>query len=162
MITDGGGYTMYACTGCVAVNMQPPAMNNSCSELGMALVIPRTKAHWQSLFDFVNITLDASLYVYFRAVTGIVKSSDFYASCQLPGRENSIMNSEYCSKTPNGWRATDGGGWWLRDSTYPEPQGDYFANCFLGMDWSTGSNNVSDLHFFDASCGPWTGKYYIW
>ena len=29
------------------------------------------------------------------------------------------------------WRVADGGDWWLRDSPFGEPNGDYHANCWL-------------------------------
>jgi hypothetical protein len=159
MTTDGGGYTLYPCSECTSVYMQPPAMNNSCTSLGLSLVIPRTQAHWQSMFDFVTNTLGAPLYAYLRVLTGIVKS-DGYTPCL--GGGNGIMNYGNCSGVANGWHAADGGPWWVRDTAYIEPQGDYNANCFLGIDWSSGPNVVSALKFYDQSCGPSTGSYYLW
>ena len=160
MVTDGGGYTLYPCAECTSVYMQPPFMNNSCTSLGLSLVIPRTKAHWQSMFDLVSNTLGAPLYAYFRVLTGIVKPVGGYNPCLGGGQ--GIMNYGNCSGVANSWKATDGGMWWVRDTAHSEPQGDYTANCFLGIDWTAGSLVASDIKFYDQSCGPSTGSYYMW
>jgi len=53
------------------------------------------------------------------------------------------------------WRVPDGGKWWLRDSTYSEPNGDYLANCWLSMSgW-----DVNSLAFNDGNCNYSTTKY---
>ena len=40
---------------------------------------------------------------------------------------NCAMKSGGCGS----WRVADGGTWWLRDSPYSEPNGDYTAYCWL-------------------------------
>merc|ERR1719353_595346 len=46
------------------------------------------------------------------------------------------------------WRTKDGSAWWLRDSKYNEPNGDYHANCYLHI-YDVNPNNV---RFNDGSC----------
>ena len=59
------------------------------------------------------------------AVTPVFKPFDSngasYVGCQ--------MKRGFC----NDWRVADGGDWWLRDSTFSEPNGDYFGNCWLAQ-----------------------------
>ena len=52
---------------------------------------------------------------------------------------------------------TDNGTWWLRDTPFSEPNGNYDANCFLGF-WSW---TLPVLTFDDGSCGYASGNYYI-
>jgi hypothetical protein len=109
------------------------------------------------MFDFVSKTLNAPLYAYLRVLTGIVKPTAGNTPCR-----GGIMNYGNCSGVANSWKATDGGMWWVRDTSHSEPQGDYTANCFLGIDWTAGSLVASDIKFYDQSCGPSTGSYYMW
>jgi len=46
------------------------------------------------------------------------------------------------------WTTKDGSAWWLRDSRYNEPNGDYHANCYLHI-YDVNPNNV---RFNDGSC----------
>ena len=58
------------------------------------------------------------------------------------------------------WRVKDGGRWWLRDTTYGEPNGDYTLNAFLGGGMNE-SWNLQDLNFNDLNAGYATGNYYL-
>lgn len=52
------------------------------------------------------------------------------------------------------WRTSDGTDWWLRDSKFSEPSGDYSANCYI-----TVTNPVPDnLQFNDYDCSTLDGK----
>ena len=57
------------------------------------------------------------------------------------------MNSESCGHAV----ATDGGRWWIRDTAYSEPNGDWTAGCFLG----------SALHPFHLVRAAWLGYLYF-
>ena len=58
----------------------------------------------------------------------------------------------------NAWRAADNGRWWLRSTSYSEPNGDYTANCFMGGGSVT---SATDITFNDMNCGYASGNYYI-
>jgi len=60
---------------------------------------------------------------------------------------SSAMNSD--NSAQSSWTTTDGSPWWLRDSNYGEPNGDYHANCYL---YVHGTNNPEALYFNDANC----------
>ena len=53
------------------------------------------------------------------------------------------------------WVTSDGSPWWLRDTKYNEPNGDYVANCYL----SVYSTNPSDVRFNDGNCGHSSTSY---
>ena len=46
------------------------------------------------------------------------------------------------------WRTRDGSAWWLRDTKYKEPSGNYHANCYL----SVSGVNPADVQFNDKNC----------
>lgn len=74
--------------------------------------------------------------------------------CNPPGTcfAMGVLGSAFCSGA-NAWQATDGGTWWLRTSSYSEPNGDYNANCFLGLGvWTTIDQTAANLQFNDGSC----------
>ena len=121
METDGGGYTMYAVDyGIETSNHSAP---NSCHDVGMDIVVPRSKAHWVSL---LNSTGES----YFSLVPGIYKPSS--------GGDYSTMAMN-SANVPN-WIAVDHGSWWLSDVATGEPTGDYLSECWLSMsDWKIGA-----------------------
>lgn len=137
MSTEGGGYTYYGVSGGITTSRFTE--NNTCKGLGMDIVYPRSEAHWNSM----NARFDTS---YFNAVPGVYKTNDGgnYTGC--------VMNSSGCSD----WRVGDGGRWWLRDSTYSEPNGDYTANCWLE---TRSVSPASNIEFNDGYCGTSTSKY---
>ena len=56
------------------------------------------------------------------------------------------------------WKASDGSPWWLRDTRYSRPSGDYTANCFLAT-YPRGSN-LASMEFNDASCSYSSSGYF--
>jgi len=56
------------------------------------------------------------------------------------------------------WRTTDRSPWWLRNSRYSEPNGDYTANCFLDL-WRKPSSE-SSVTFNDGRCNYRSRSYY--
>ena len=44
-----------------------------------------------------------------------------------------MRSSVYYIKGTTDWRVPDDGKWFIRDTTYVEPNGDYTANAFLGL-----------------------------
>ena len=82
---------------------------------------------------------------YFKAVYGVYKPS------RGGNYTSQIMRDPVSYGTgANDWRVKDGGRWWLRDSTYSEPNGDYHANALLGLFSSFPTYyNLTDLSFND-------------
>jgi hypothetical protein len=122
---EGGGYDFFPITGGIAFS--DVNATHSGTPLGLDLVMPRSKQHWIAMRNFVSNVLGSGDLTYFANVPGIYRStgSGSYVSF--------IMRNptSYGSGAPD-WRVKDGGRWWLRDTTYSEPNGDYTLNGFLG------------------------------
>jgi len=56
------------------------------------------------------------------------------------------------------WRTSDGSPWWLRSTTYTEPNGDYTANCYMDL-WKTPVSE-QDITFNDGKCHYHSNAYY--
>tara|TARA_B100001750_G_scaffold180217_1_gene148621 strand:+ start:488 stop:1327 length:840 start_codon:yes stop_codon:yes gene_type:complete len=141
MTTDGGGYTTYRVTG--GINTVRSTDPNSCTALGMQMVVARTNAHWQSMFARYPSS--------FATVPGVSKPAGGgnYTSCAM----NSATGGSLC----NQWDAVDGGAWFVRATPFGEPNGDYTANCWMGRF----GNDANGMFFNDLNCGYATGPDYI-
>jgi hypothetical protein len=136
MTTDGGGYDYYGIAN--GIRTYRSTDGNSCKDIGMDIVVPRTKAHWTALLSRFGID-------YFNTIPGVSKPT---------GGGNYTGYAMKSGSVPD-WRASDGGSWWIRDSTYSEPNGDYQANCWLlQYDW-----NVNNIRFNDGTCSYSTTRY---
>jgi len=56
------------------------------------------------------------------------------------------------------WKTSDGAAWWLRSTTYSEPNGDYTANCYLYV--YNNPTSADTIRFNDASCAYHSRSYY--
>ncbi len=141
MTTDSGGYTTYQVTGGISVSRFDQA--NSCDALGLKLVIPRTKAHFNAMYTKYG----AGSFAVLPGVYG--KAAGNYTGC--------AMNSKDAACAAN-WVALDGGAWFARDATFSEPNGDYTPGCWLSLGGPDGNGNFT---FNDANCNYATGTSYI-
>jgi hypothetical protein len=163
-------YTYYACNNCPSVNYvtQP----NGCSALGLQMVIPRTQAHWFSMFSYVTSSvssggLGGTRETYFRVVPGVYKSTSGLTPCN--GGNQGIMNSDQCVDQANGWRSLDGGKWWLRStlSAQSMPSGNYFQNAFIflaapgNLPWSPIDTSAASLAFGVSNADFYSGNFYL-
>ena len=69
------------------------------------------------------------------------------------GCKGYAMNSDVPEQ--GSWSTTDGSAWWLRDTKYKEPNGDYYANCYLEFT----KVNPADVRFNDRGCSPGSRDY---
>jgi hypothetical protein len=153
MTADGGGYTYYGCAGCTTVSSA--TASSGCAAKGMQMVIPRTYNHWVSMFAYVTLAsasggLGSTIGNYFVVVPGIYKPTGGQSDCALGA---GYMTSTSCAAS--GWRSLDNGVWWLRNSTYSEPNGDYTAFGF----WGLSNTNPASLTFNDLFAGLSTSTY---
>lgn len=145
METDGGGYTIYAVD--YGIETSNHTSRNSCHDVGMDIVVPRSKEHWISL---LNVTGQQ----FFELVPGIYKPSS--------GGDYSTyaMNS---ANVPN-WVAVDQGSWWLSDMPIGEPTGDYIQECWLGMsDWNITTTGLrfNDFVYNETSFCEYSAVSYV-
>jgi len=114
---------------------------NSCPR-GTKLFSPRTRADWQTIMASGG-ALRAPHWI-----VDITRSTKF-------SNNRARMNSR--NKVSQAWETSDDSPWWLRSTTYSEPNGDYSANCFLNI---KSASNVRDITFNDGSCNYHSKSYY--
>ena len=141
MTTEGGGYTYFPVD--AGKTTFKYTEDNTCKDYGLDIVFPRSKEQWTWMLTKYGNS-------YFSTIPGVYKTNDGgnYTGCAMrhPGSYGSG-----CAD----WRVGDGGRWWMRDSTYSEPNGDYQNNCWLSMyNW-----DPSNIQFNDGTCSYSTAKY---
>jgi hypothetical protein len=144
MDTDGGGYTIYQCQGCQSANKawQP----NGCTDLGLQWLVPRSYEHVCAIKD--------ESFTFGNIVGGVVgKHNGDRGNNWTPF----AFNSDTGMPLTNNWVAVDGGTWWLRDSSFSEPNGDYSQGAFLGPGLVCNRNH----HFNDLTGGYGSGSNYL-
>jgi len=117
---------------------------DSCPE-GTKIFSPRTRSDWHTILASATPL---------RAPNWIVDITRPENGCK--GCTKAAMNSGKTGQSS--WMTRDGSPWWLRNTTYSEPSGDYEANCYLDLSKLTTSEN--DLQFNDAGCNTHSHSYY--
>eukprot|EP00808_Paulinella_micropora_P007749 g81599.t1 len=115
---------------------------NSCP-LGWKLFAPRSLKDWK--------TVKAMVLDDYRWVVDVTKSTGGSDGSSQP------MNS---ASRPQ-WVTSDGAGWWLRSTSYSEPNGDYTANCYLILWYLPDFAAGGELLFNDEDCGDLGGRKYL-
>jgi len=76
-----------------------------------------------------------------------------------------MRDPNYYGSGASDWKVKDDGRWWLRDSTYSEPNGDYGLRSLLGLwPWRNTFSNPytgADIEFNDQNNSYTTGNYYL-
>lgn len=160
MSEEGGGYDFYAFQG-NGTSVAYANSTHSGTALGLDIVYPRSKYHWRAMSNYVrNGGLAGSYSSYFQVIYGVHKTS---GGGNYTG---TIMRSAaHYGSGSTAHRVNDGGRWWLRDSTFSEPNGDYNAYTWFGLVVSgyTFPNpyNLEDISLNDAPHNFSTGGYYL-
>jgi len=130
------------CTGCLRVSRSQ--QKNSCP-IGTKLFSPAGPHDWKT----------------FLASAKPIRSPSFIIDVTRPqngcgGCTRYAMNSKNPAQMT--WRTSDGSPWWLRSSRYTEPNGDYSANCYLGLTKTPANEN--SIMFNDHRCKHNSNAYY--
>ena len=115
---------------------------NLCLDHGMDIVIPRDKTHLENLF--INFGMLQSINYYFKSVPGVF-SNEGNKGVSSPKTMSSAGGTHY--------RSIDGRQWFLRDSIYSEPNGDYHRKCWLGSSSGPSKWEVLASEDFSVSNG---------
>ena len=88
----------------------------------------------------------------------------FYDFSSIPngGCTGNAMNSGNANQ--KSWVTQDEALWWLRSTTYSEPNGDYHANCYLDL-WHTPKNENSvtwKAHMTSGILLPFVSGVFCW
>ena len=158
-----GGYDLYAFQG-NGTSVTYANQSHSGTSMGLDIVYPRSPDNWRAMSNFVrNATgrspLSGSYASYFQIVYGVHKTSGGgnYAS--------TIFRHPDYGSGATAHRVNDGGRWWVRDVTHSEPNGDYTAYAWFGLQAGgyTFPNpyNGENIFFNDGSANYSTGAYYL-
>ena len=151
MARDGGGYDFYRLTNATSCNYV--TQNTGASALGLDIFYPRSKEHWAAIYNFVSIS-GSTIATDVKTVGAVHKTTGGgdYSSTVM-------RNSRYYATGTTDWRVPDDGKWYIRDTTYFEPNGNYTANAFLGL--GTLGSDGSVTAFDDSNDGYFTGAIII-
>lgn len=163
MTQEGGGYDFYAITAGTSINYY--GETHSGMALGLDLIYPRSAAHWTAMNNYVKNVLSDSTNDYFQTC---------YVVYRMPGSTSGSLGGNYTTRimrdsryygtgAPD-WRTGDGGRWWLRDTTFGEPNGDYAARAWLGLGaggYTMASYAGGDIGFNDGTASYLTGTKYL-
>ena len=117
---------MVKCVDCTDVRRTSDKI--SCPE-GTKLFAPASQADWKSFIASASPL---------RAPNWIIDVTRPQNGCG--GCTGNAMNSGNANQ--KSWVTQDQAPWWLRSTTYSEPNGDYHANCYLDL-WHTPKNENS-------------------
>ena len=160
---DYGGYDFYAFQG-NGTSVTYANSTHSGTSMGLDIVYPRSPNHWRAMSNYVrnatgNSPLSGSYSDYFRIVYGVHKTS---GGGNYTG---TIMRHPNFGSGSSDHRVNDGGQWWARNSTFGEPNGDYTAYAWFGLQAGgyTFPNpyNGEDIGFNDGNASYSTGGYYL-
>lgn len=164
---DGGGWDFYPITNGISVNKAN--LDHSGTPLGLDLIYPRSQGHWKAIYRYILNELSSAHSTYLKTVGKVYAFESTVVAGNYPTAPN--MNGNYTSykmRSPKyyadgapDFQVPDGGRWWLRDSTFGEPNGDLHPYAFLGLyavgyslnsDGSlTGFNDGRDLYYTGTS-----------
>lgn len=181
MVEDGGGYDFRLITGGTSVDRPylPTAQWGSSNAtgggihsgvaLGLDLIYPRSKFHWRAMDNYVRGVLGQNLNTYFSAggfMGAIYRNTSQTGGTAGGNYTGQILRSpRHYGSGAQDWGVPDGGRWWLRDSVYSEPNGDYGAYAFLASRGISQPYGLEDHVFNDgggAGSYPYvTGGSYI-
>ena len=122
------------CKGCLDVYKS--TQKNSCP-MGTKIFAPRTRGDWKTFIDSATPLRSP------HWIIDVTRPANGCGGCT----RNAMNSANLAQKT---WRTADGTPWWLRSTTYNEPNGDYNANCYLDL-WHNPQNENS-VTWNDGRC----------
>ena len=170
---EGGGYDFFFVNGwginTANIRDTNVAINSSGQVIpGLQLCVPRSPQWWTAAAKAVlNFRPGGSPADYFASTYGVwgINSGGNYTG-QIMRHGPSYGGNSVSTGTH---RALDNGRWWLRNSTFSEPNGDYtggqtyggygFPGAYQGI--ANNDYNGSDIGFNDGSSGYPLGGYYL-
>jgi hypothetical protein len=163
MTREGGGFDFYPITGGISVDRVYIPTNNWGSSnlsggalhsgvaLGLDLVYPRSQQHWYAIDEFLRGVLGSNVDTYFPVMGPIYRNTATSSGTAGGNYTSQIFRGTFgTAGGAQDWQVPDGGRWWLRDSTYSEPNGDYGAYGFLGTRGVPSPYAGQDIPFNDG------------
>jgi len=117
---------------------------NSCPS-GTKIFSPRTRADWKTFLTSATPLRNP------HWIIDVTRPQNGCGGCT-----GHVMNSGVAAQAT--WGTSDGSPWWLRSTSYSQPNGDYLANCYLDL-WHKPANENS-VTFDDGNCNFHARSYY--
>ena len=114
---------------------------NSCPK-GWKIWSPRNQQDWQTVLDSTSIPSAPHL------IVDVTRPSNGCGGCTRYAMKSTVDQQ-------SSWVTSDGSPWWLRDTKYKEPNGDYKANCYLHISAIVPTH----VEFNDKSCSYSSNSY---
>jgi hypothetical protein len=132
MTQEDGGYDFYSITGGTSISAYGDT--HSGLALGLDLVFPRSPQHWQAMRNYVSNVLGDTGNAFFQTTYVVYRTTTQTGGSRGGNYTGVIMRDpRFYGTGTEDWRTGDGGRWWLRNTTFGEPNGDYSARGFLGL-----------------------------
>lgn len=165
MDEESGGYDFFLVKNDTVYgpNCNTMTLPNIGVEYGLDIVYPRSKNHWRAMSNAVLNNDPTSYRNYFQTCYAITKPT---GGGNYTG--TIMRDANYYSTGSTDHSVPDGGRWWLRDSTFGEPNGDYSPSAFFGlvqggyeMPGYPGVYNLGDIGFNDGNASYYLGTNYL-
>jgi len=134
---------LVVCTNCNEVSKTTDAI--SCPH-GTKLFAPASQGDWDT---FINSVSEFARNPHF--IVDVTRPLDGCGGCTTEAMNSANVNQA-------SWVTQDGSPWWLAATAKSEPNGDYTANCYLGITTDPASSNA--ITFNDGSCAYKSADYY--
>lgn len=154
MTQEGGGYDFYFITNGPAHSYR--YQTNGGQALGLDFVYPRSKQHWIAMYEAVrDARPSGNLQDYFTTAYGVWSNTAANYTSVI------MRNPTFYGSGTSAWQVNDGGRWWLRDTTFSEPNGDYGPQGWLGGYGIADPYTGQDMGFNDLTNNYSSGNYYL-
>lgn len=163
MTQEDGGYDFYPITGGISTNFY--GQNHSGQLLGLDIVYPRSPQHWQAMRNYVSNVLGDTGNNFFQTTYCVYRTTSTTGGSRSGNYTGVIMRDpRFYGTGTEDWRTGDGGRWWLRNTTFGEPNGDYSARAYLGLasgGYSFVGYSGGDIGFNDGTASYALGTSYL-
>ncbi len=163
MVQEDGGYDFYPITGGTSTNLY--GNNHSGHALGLDIIYPRSPQHWQAMRNYVSNVLGDTGNAFFQTCYCVYRTTTTTGGSRGGNYTGVIMRDpRFYGTGTEDWRTGDGGRWWLRNSTFGEPNGDYQARAYLGLvagGYSFVGYSGGDIGFNDGTASYSLGSSYL-
>jgi len=136
------GGAILKCENCLEVKKN--TQKNSCPE-GTKLFSPQSRGDWQTFFDSGGTALNDPHWI-----IDVTRPKNGCGGCT--GAKMSSLEPKQST-----WKTKDGSPWWMRETKYNEPNGDYKANCYMALRNPTKADAIT---FNDGNCNYRSKSYY--
>ena len=115
--------------------------------VGYKIWAPQSKSDWTTVYNSLGKNIK-NYPTKPHLIVDVTRSSNGCGGCTKYAMKSGVSQQ-------GSWHTDDGAPWWLRDSKYNEPNGDYHANCYLHVYKA----DPNDVQFNDLGCGYSSSDY---